>query len=79
MNMTRLYKALVLGGAMLTTGCATGATETKRAAGPTGEPKAANDCNKICKGSGMSRFCPTLDGKSANCCWLSNQHPCCKR
>jgi len=65
MDISKLYKALVVGGAMLTVGCATTPAAPKQA------------CSEVCKGSGMRMFCPTPGGSRMNCCWLSNPHPCC--
>ena len=80
MNLEKLYKALVVGGAALTIGgCAsTGASvEAERRVNPT-------DCNSVCTNSGMAMFCPDphqakKNIKQMNCCWLMPhpRHACC--
>ncbi len=91
MNLSRLYKTLVVGGAALTFGACgsthrgAGATEGKEPAAKTAGPL---PCSALCTGTGREAFCPEADQPEVplddrqkanlNCCWLmSPQHRCC--
>ena len=74
----KLYKSLVVSGAMLAGSCA--ATGDLREAQAT-QPAADLDCAALCSPqTEAERFCPDPNNDGVtNCCWLMvpEQHPCC--
>ena len=87
MDFDKLYKSLVVGGAMLATSCAATDTTTRSAPEPAPAaaqaaeaPKAeADNCSEVCSNmEGSEVICPDPATGGTNCCWLmSEPHPCC--
>ncbi|MGB0592210.1 MAG: hypothetical protein ACPGU1_21205 [Myxococcota bacterium] len=91
-SFEKLYKSLVVSGAMLVSSCATTGDAGKAeptapvepspvtAAAPA-EAEAALDCATLCQGEGRDAACPDPNnGDMSNCCWLMGPeiHPCCE-
>ena len=82
-DLRKLYKTLVVGGAMLSLGCtpATKQTGSKEAAKEAAkEQPAKTKCSDICRTENTGeRFCPDPQTGTENCCWLmsSANQPCC--
>jgi hypothetical protein len=75
----KLFRALVLGGAMLSlSACSTTESNKTEEQAPPAESEQLN-CDTICSGEkGRERFCPDPINAIENCCWLMTQlHPCC--
>ena len=76
----KLFRALVVGGAMLSfTACSTPAQQKTKAA-PASKTEKADNCDALCSGGqGGELFCPDpSQNGTENCCWLMAQrHPCC--
>ena len=85
MTFDKLYKSLVVGGAMLAGSCAAtdGAARTvlEPVAAEATEPQADNaqSCDAVCETLGGGEvICPDTETGATNCCWLmSKPHPCC--
>lgn len=86
-SMEKLFKALVIGGAMLSvSACSTTSPQKPEAKPPAPEAKApepaakAPGCDEICTGPvGRDRVCPDPESGLENCCWLmARLHPCCE-
>ena len=85
----KLFRALVMGGAMLSlSACSTTSSnqpETQTPAPQTQPTKAPDpqalptNCDEICDGpKGRERVCPDPMIGADNCCWLMGElHPCC--
>ena len=88
MELKKLMKVLVMGGAMLTSGgCASSNSTPTAKAAPVPAPAVVEDCNEVCEGPrGRERVCPDPNdhagtGESIkNCCWLMGPkiHQCCE-
>ena len=79
MQIAKLYKALVLGGAMLVAGCSTSKpAEPQPSKSPKPQPPKVN-CAELCDGTGRDAFCKHPTTGVRNCCWLAmpGWHPCC--
>ena len=85
MTFDKLYKSLVVGGAMLAGSCAAtdGATRTMpepvSAEVTVAQADDAQRCDDICETlSGGEVNCPDIETGTTNCCWLmSKPHPSC--
>ena len=91
-SFDKLYKSLVVSGALLVSSCATtgDAGKSEVAAPPEPAPMAAValveaepaiDCASVCDGEGREAVCPDPNnGDASNCCWLMGpeMHPCCE-
>jgi hypothetical protein len=77
MDFEKLFKALVIGGSVLASSCAS----TSNSVTTNENPNVTKpDCSEICtQESGGETFCPE-DGNTGptNCCWLMlPKHECC--
>ena len=74
----KLYKSLVVSGALLASSCAGPAELSKVESTP---PTLDLDCAALCSPhTEAERFCPDPNNDGVNnCCWLMlpEQHPCC--
>lgn len=78
-NLDKLYRSLVVSGAMLVTSCGAPVESTRAEQRPKiSEP----DCASLCTGPpGRESFCPDPNNEGViNCCWLMGpeQHACCE-
>ena len=92
-QLDKLYKTLVVGGALLAGACASDRDTRKAEATPTKEPAPVSapapaepaapdqDCAAICSAeTDDNKACPDPNNDGAmNCCWLMvpERHPCC--
>ena len=88
----KLYKSLVVSGALLVGSCASTGETRKSDSQPAPEPAPVTeaapaeaepklDCAAVCEPkTGAETFCPDPNNKGiSNCCWLMvpESHPCC--
>ncbi len=88
----KLYKSLVVSGALLVSSCASTGDKRKADSPPPNEPAPVTeaapaesepklDCAALCEPkTGPETFCPDPNnGDMSNCCWLMvpELHPCC--
>tara|TARA_B100000530_G_scaffold252741_1_gene166662 strand:+ start:587 stop:871 length:285 start_codon:yes stop_codon:yes gene_type:complete len=91
-SFEKLYKSLVVSGALLVSSCATTGDAGKSEASASPEPapvtaaappeaEAALNCEVVCDGQGREATCPDPNNDDiSNCCWLMGPelHPCCE-